>query len=292
MKKIFYTTCFILMAAFPAKADKKHAAAQDVKVPAQASLSLKKMDHSGTFSDNALLYANLTPTTKHNIVRPTLRMTLEQKQKINRGVFGSVAVVTTQLGADAKWNRLLKEKIRHLYSPQCIKNSEGQTCPGKRWRPWFDMHQKSARMSDMQQRLTYVNRTVNKLIQHVNDFENYGVSDYWASLSETVIKGRGDCEDFAIAKMWVLNMLGIPLDQMQLVVLRDREHGLNHAVLAVHKNGKAHILDNLMSTVKTSERLPFYQPIYSISSAGRWLHGFRQPDNTRVTSNRKSRTRL
>ena len=48
--------------------------------------------------------------------------------------------------------------------------------------------------------LAMVNRWANRRIAYAEDIANYGARDYWASASETLRSGRGDCEDFAILK--------------------------------------------------------------------------------------------
>ena len=44
--------------------------------------------------------------------------------------------------------------------------------------------------------------------------------DYWASPLETLDKGRGDCEDYAIAKYFSLLAAGVPVARLRLVYVR------------------------------------------------------------------------
>ena len=63
------------------------------------------------------------------------------------------------------------------------------------------------------------NKNEIEIVTKVNDFFNevsfsfdkdiYGVSDYWATPFEFLARDKGDCEDYAIAKYFVLNHLGI-----------------------------------------------------------------------------------
>ena len=75
--------------------------------------------------------------------------------------------------------------------------------------------------------------------------------DHWANPSEMARKGAGDCEDFAIAKLWMLRALGLPADKLQIVVLSDVKRQVFHAVLVVHANGYSYVLDNLSESVRT-----------------------------------------
>lgn len=57
-------------------------------------------------------------------------------------------------------------------------------------------------------KLSYTNSFYNKILP-VNDDTKYKVDDYWATPKEFLIEGRGDCEDYAIAKYFTLLSLGI-----------------------------------------------------------------------------------
>ena len=86
-------------------------------------------------------------------------------------------------------------------------------------------------------KLNAVNRWVNKL-KYDSDMHIYGVGDYWATLYEFVGKDRGDCEDYTIAKYYILKALGVDPHKMKFtyVVYRDRRgHLLAHMVLSYLK---------------------------------------------------------
>lgn len=78
-------------------------------------------------------------------------------------------------------------------------------------------------------------------IQYKSDKSTYGVSDYWATLYEFVGKGRGDCEDYTIAKYYTLKELGFNIKRLKFayVVYRTRNgKRINHMVLAYLKVAK------------------------------------------------------
>ena len=113
-----------------------------------------------------------------------------------------------------------------------------------------------------------VNRWVNWRVRYVDDKRG----DEWSAATATLSRGYGDCEDFALAKMALLQELGIPADDMFLVLLRDRAQG-EHAVLAVRQDGRFHVLDNRTDKVLPAERIEDYTPIMSYSGAFAWTYG-------------------
>ena len=87
-------------------------------------------------------------------------------------------------------------------------------------------------------KLKAVNSWVNKL-KYDSDMHVYGVGDYWATLYQFVGKDKGDCEDYTIAKYYILKALGVDPHKMKFtyVVYRDRRGRLYaHMVLSYLKN--------------------------------------------------------
>ncbi|MDE6734019.1 MAG: transglutaminase-like cysteine peptidase [Desulfovibrio sp.] len=111
------------------------------------------------------------------------------------------------------------------------------------------------------------------------DVVNWGKPDYWAVPAQ-FLKKSGDCEDYAIAKYFTLKELGIPPEDMRIVVLRDTIRNLAHAVLVVYLDGEAYVLDNLSNVVQPHSRLRNYVPQYSVNENGRWTHIKRRPAGT------------
>jgi hypothetical protein len=62
--------------------------------------------------------------------------------------------------------------------------------------------------------------------------------------------GAGDCEDYAIAKYAVLIQLGVPSDDLRLLVVYDRDSLENHAVTALRFEQRWLILDNRTIDIK------------------------------------------
>lgn len=120
-------------------------------------------------------------------------------------------------------------------------------------------------------RLQQVNSAVNRTLEYRPD----GEGEDWAMPGETLQKGAGDCEDFAILKMAMLASLGFPLDRMSIVVVSIPQRDAFHAVLSVKIANKVHVLDSLTDRIFSDTQDPGYVPLYSLGLGNGWLHGRR-----------------
>jgi len=99
-----------------------------------------------------------------------------------------------------------------------------------------DLLQKLKYASTMK-KLNSVNSWIN-LIPYESDRKLYGVNDYWATLYEFVGKNAGDCEDYVIAKYYILKALGIDPHRMKFVYVIYQDFSgrkSSHMVLAYLK---------------------------------------------------------
>jgi predicted transglutaminase-like cysteine proteinase len=124
-------------------------------------------------------------------------------------------------------------------------------------------------------RLGLVNEFFNQRILFRDDTEVWGQVDYWASPLETLGKGAGDCEDFAIAKYFSLLASGVPVARLRLVYVRAQLGGgvvQAHMVLAYYARPDAEplILDSLIGEVRPASRRPDLAPVFSFNSEGLW----------------------
>lgn len=133
-----------------------------------------------------------------------------------------------------------------------------------------------ARVPD-ETRVPAVNKFFNDAIEFVEDIDGWGMTDYWASPIETLGKGLGDCEDFAIAKYFTLLAMGVQSSKLRLVYVRAQLNGpgtpgLAHMVLAFYPAPGAEplILDNLVPDVRPASRRPELSPVFSFNSDGLW----------------------
>lgn len=84
---------------------------------------------------------------------------------------------------------------------------------------WQQVLEKARALSGRDQ-LDWVNGTVNATIAYRDDLPAHGVQDSWSKPQETMITGTGDCEDYAILKMWLLKQAGWRGEDMHVVVVR------------------------------------------------------------------------
>lgn len=123
-------------------------------------------------------------------------------------------------------------------------------------------------------RLALVNQFFNQRIAFRDDIEVWGVADYWASPLETLEKGQGDCEDYAIAKYFSLVAAGVPEGKLRMVYVRAQFRGRSqaHMVLAYYAQpeGEPLILDNLVPEVRPASARSDLLPVFSFNSEGLW----------------------
>ena len=67
----------------------------------------------------------------------------------------------------------------------------------------------SARLREGRARLGEINRAINLAIRPISDLAQHGQIDVWTSPLATLVRGGGDCEDYAIAKFIALRRAGI-----------------------------------------------------------------------------------
>lgn len=127
---------------------------------------------------------------------------------------------------------------------------------------------------DEEGRLRVVNQFFNQHILFREDADNWGQIDYWASPLESLARGQGDCEDYAIAKYFTLLALNVPPAKLRMVYVRAQVSGvvLAHMVLAYYPEpaGLPLILDNLVGEIRSAARRPDLAPVFSFNAEGLW----------------------
>lgn len=130
---------------------------------------------------------------------------------------------------------------------------------------------------DERGQLQAINEFFNRHVLFRDDTEVWGQIDYWASPLETLHKGRGDCEDYAVAKYFSLLALGMPTSKLRMVYVRAQIGGPQglvqaHMVLAYYAAPGAEpmILDNLITELRPASRRPDLVPVFSFNSEGLW----------------------
>lgn len=189
-------------------------------------------------------------------------------------LFGVPGVKKHSIAPFYKWTGVLKrgkaQPVSHRACRSALRSASatpvGENCRAAEW----ESLRKSMRLKHLPDQMQAVNQFINRQ-RYIVDPENWGVEDYWATPLQFLFR-NGDCEDYAIAKYTLLKRLGVPAQNMRIVVLQDLNLGVAHAVLAVFDKGRRYILDNQIEAVLEDTRIRHYQPIFSINEAAWWLH--------------------
>ena len=122
-----------------------------------------------------------------------------------------------------------------------------------------------------------VNDFYNQRLAYMEDIDNWGQLDYWASPLESLGKGAGDCEDYAIGKYFTLTSLGVPHARLRMVYVRASIAGaangfVAHMVLAYYPTPEAEplVLDNLKPEIHLAGERPDLAPVFSFNAEGLW----------------------
>ena len=122
-----------------------------------------------------------------------------------------------------------------------------------------------------------VNDFYNQRLAYMEDIDNWGQLDYWASPLESLGKGAGDCEDYAIGKYFTLTSLGMPHAKLRMVYVRASIAGapngfVAHMVLAYYPSPDAEplVLDNLRPEIHPAGERPDLEPVFSFNAEGLW----------------------
>lgn len=138
--------------------------------------------------------------------------------------------------------------------------------------------------SSISEQLRHVSVSVNSMIAYKTDDQNHDRTDYWSTPNEILGRSSGDCEDYAILKMAVLARLGVPMDVMEIVVLKDTSRRLFHAVLSVSLEDRNLILDNVTDSIEADTEKPSYAPLFSISGTANYVFGYKGGGSNHMAS--------
>jgi predicted transglutaminase-like cysteine proteinase len=174
-------------------------------------------------------------------------------------LFGSSEVKSSDISAFRKWTQVIARFEDQM-------RTQGSTPRIMMWKSTLkNLEGQSARAM-----IEGVNDYVND-VRYIEDKNNYGKSDYWATPAEFFSKG-GDCEDFAIAKYASLRALGFTTDQLRIAIVQDTVKNIAHAILIVYSEDGIFVLDNQDKRLREASSVARYQPIFSINSSSWWLH--------------------
>lgn len=147
---------------------------------------------------------------------------------------------------------------------RCRANAEG--CPA--FAAQFLRVINAVKAKSGRDQLDEANRAVNIAIRYVSDFAQHGEADRWSAPLATFATGKGDCEDYAIAKYVALGEAGFPRDDLKLVLARDRAIRQDHAVLAARLDGHWLILDSRRMELMDDSDAASLTPLFAINHHG------------------------
>jgi predicted transglutaminase-like cysteine proteinase len=182
------------------------------------------------------------------------------------GMFGYSESEQSDTQTFGQWIQVLERHLRiDIPEGDCGENVLN-LCHMRNWLAFLE----SLRGRSAAEQLEAVNRYANRK-SYVLDIDNYGVEDYWAVPRE-FLYNNGDCEDYAITKLFSLRWLGFPIDDLRIVVLQDTNLRIPHAVLAVAVENDILILDNQLQEVVSHRDIVHYAPVYAINEHHWWLY--------------------
>lgn len=170
-------------------------------------------------------------------------------------VFGSVALSINRTPLDRKWVAVKRSPV----GTAAASFAEAQL--GK----------------EALERLEAVNWYVNRRVRFVDDRVQFGRADVWTSAADTLSRRKGDCEDYAVAKLQMLRKTGFSDRDLYLVIVRDLVRRSDHAVLVARAGGRMYVLDNGTDKVLDTASVSDYRPIMTFAAGGTWTHGYRKP---------------
>ncbi|MHA6492800.1 cysteine protease LapG [Pseudomonas borbori] len=190
--------------------------------------------------------------------------------RVRLGKLWLIAILPLALLAgalQANWDfNLISSRAEQLYGPL----GEGRG----RIDDWQRLLQEQAQASERDQ-LEAVNRYFNLRMRFRDDSQLWQVEDYWASPVEALMRGAGDCEDFALAKYFSLRQLGVASEKLRITYVKALRLNQAHMVLTYYADPQAMplVLDNLIDAIKPASQRSDLLPVYSFNAEGLWLPG-------------------
>ena len=231
-----------------------------VEVPAPAAANLADQSEPPQQDDKHLIIGNRTASIVP--IEPNLAPITPPPVALPFGL----AVTPVSFGQIlTKWDGV-EAKIRSDQDVLTHCNADPQDCP--RAARAFLAIVAQGRGHDGLARIGAINRAVNLAIEPVSDMAQWGVPDRWSDPLETFTTGRGDCEDYAIAKYVALTAAGVPARDVKLVIVRNTAADEDHAVVAVHNESDWIILDNRWLRMVKDAEMAKAVPLFVLDDSG------------------------
>jgi predicted transglutaminase-like cysteine proteinase len=222
---------------------------------------LAKLDRQRGRGPNAIRMAALSPSNTATDAQP------EQKEAppVGKEPFGLFTFRAPESILWRKWRGIEGDIAKEqMILDNC--RAKADSCPS--YAAQFLRLINAVKTQSGRGQLDEANRAVNMAIRYVSDFAQHGEADRWSAPLATYATGKGDCEDYAIAKYVALGEAGFPRDDLQLVLVRDRAVRQDHAVLAAHLDGHWIILDSRRSELMDDSDVTSFTPLFAIDHRG------------------------
>ena len=123
----------------------------------------------------------------------------------------------------------------------------------------------------LEQQVRLVNRYINRH-RYKDDrvTSRSAAGNQWETLTEFLHRG-GDCEDFAVAKYFVLREFGVEAEDMRIVIGRESKRATHHAMLAIRFDEGVWLLENDNSIHRNGFQ-DINRFVYAINEQGIWDH--------------------
>ncbi|MGH6752000.1 MAG: transglutaminase-like cysteine peptidase, partial [Bradyrhizobium sp.] len=215
---------------------------------------LAKLDRQRGRGPGAVRLASLTPSDVATDAQPPAK----EPPALGKEPFGLFAFRAPEGLLWRKWRGIESDIAKeHTVLDRCREGAEG--CPSHAAQ--FLRLIKAVKTKSGRDQLDEANRAVNMAIRYVSDYAQHGEADRWSAPLASLATGRGDCEDYAIAKYVALTEAGFSRGDLQLVLVRDRAVRQDHAVLAARLDGRWLILDNRRSELMNDSDAISFTPL-------------------------------
>jgi predicted transglutaminase-like cysteine proteinase len=222
---------------------------------------LAKLDRQRGRGPGALRMASLAPADVATDAAPAPK----EAPQVGSEPFGLFTFRAPEGVLWRKWRGVESDIAKeHAVLDRCREGAEG--CPSHAAQ--FLRLIKAVKAKSGRDQLDEANRAVNMAIRYMSDYAQHGEADRWSAPLASFATGKGDCEDYAIAKFVALAEAGFPRDDLQLVLVRDRAVRQDHAVLAARLDGHWLILDSRRSELMNDSEVANFTPLFAIGHRG------------------------
>ena len=211
-----------------------------------------------------------TSGRSHGLTALATRFALDRLVRTILQVLLTCVVLASLAYADWDFS-LIARRAGSLYGPSV----EGR----QRLEAWKAMLGGQKPASELEQ-LQRVNAFFNRELRYVEDIDLWHMDDYWATPVQSLWKGAGDCEDFAIAKYFSLRQWGMPAEKLLITYVKVLNPERAHMVLTYYPDADDEplVLDSLLDTIEPADARKDLLPVYAFNGEGVWL-----PDATDST---------